>query len=344
MEGEATLFVRDICWKVVQNMPPNQLFETFHCAALLVNWLIAMSLTIDQSPALTAVQLASNIVVCSIAIAEVGLKIGAYELLGYLSSASDVVDLAVAVAQAGGLLTSLLILPAVGVDADPKLLLFVSRAASLFAMYRLPRLLTNWRFFRRALLPTRALLQTLLVSLPGLLNVLTSATHSARSTRCTSPLCTSDSLCTVCVAQVFALVTLLIYIYAVLGVFWFASVPLEPNGVHTARTQCTTHTRAPPLGAAADSVHRVWRRREHGPLGPSQLLQPRHLRAHAVPRAHGRRVGADHGRLHDGCGRRAHHHVDAAERRLLHDVHAGQLLRHQPDRRRDTRQGDRRVL
>lgn len=204
---ETWLAVRDACWKLVCGQPPHQYLETGMCILLALNLLLSLVLAEHSSTRQTIVYVAL-LAVCTL---EVILKVLAYGLKGYASYPADACDFAVVVlmlvlvpfsltGRRGGWLV--VPLSAGGDHLD----VFLARFGGLVLFYRVPRLLQHWRFLRDALRPTRALLDTLVFALPSLLNVV-------------------------------ALTLMLLYIYAVLGFFWFGDIGL--SGITPAGTNIT---------------------------------------------------------------------------------------------------------
>ena len=177
VEKNASLILRDLSWRIVRGQPPHQLLETGICVVLTINWVLALARHHDQSHQLSAVQQTSTYFTTALFVIEIMLKVNAYELLGYLSSRSDATDCLFVVLSIVGIAYSAL------TDSNDgcswpyppsracSLRGFLNYSPVLLSMYRMPRLLMNWRYFRRALLPARALLETLRFSLPAVFNI-----------------------------------------------------------------------------------------------------------------------------------------------------------------------------
>ena len=163
---DANTWLYDTSWFIVHGHPPHQLLETSICVLLTVNWLFALARHAGQPERVGTIQNALSFLVASVLGAEAVLKIVAYSPLGYLSYFMDVFDGLLAAAQ----ITSFALLFNPSFASQERQLLHFGPA--LVAMYRVARLLHNWRFFRESLLTTRALLSTLRLSLPALMNVM----------------------------------------------------------------------------------------------------------------------------------------------------------------------------
>ena len=129
--------------------PPHQLLETSMCGVLTLNWVLSLLMHTDQPPSLTSLQQISNILSVTCLCLEATLKSYAYGPLGYISDRADAIDGLVTVLDVVGLFLGSF-LP----DVSSNLREFLAHSPSLFAMYRVLRLLTNWRFLRRLLQPT----------------------------------------------------------------------------------------------------------------------------------------------------------------------------------------------
>lgn len=145
-ENNAALLLQDMCWRIAQSQPPHQLLETGMCGMLTLNWVFALLLHAEQPTALTSSQTVLNVITVASMCIEAWMKAGAYGMLGYVSSRGDALDLGMAIIGVAGLVIAV-IMPSLSANVSE----FLSHSPSLFAMYRVPRLLINWRFFRRPL-------------------------------------------------------------------------------------------------------------------------------------------------------------------------------------------------
>jgi hypothetical protein len=194
---ETTLFLKDTSWKLVHGHPPHQYFESFMCFAVSTHLALALCESVDPQPTLTRAQSGAAVTFCALSLLEAALKLLAYDVHGYLSSTADTCDLACALLQ-----FMLLVVHGIASDAElpwsPGTFAFIERAGALVAFYRVPRLLRNWRFLRELLHPMRALCDTLLLALPAVANIL-------------------------------AVSLLMLYIFAILAVFWFGELPPDSD-------------------------------------------------------------------------------------------------------------------
>ena len=219
---ETLLFVRDACWRLVRGQPPHQYWESFMCGVLAINLVVSL-VVIDLGPFQMYVM---PFVLVAFAGLEMLLKLLAYGVKGCLSSPADAIDLTLA--------TLMLVLVPLSYFSDWSLTsrslghgdvdVFLGRFCGIILFYRVPRLLMHWRFLRDFLRPTRALLDALVLAAPSMLNV-------------------------------FMLLSIVLYIYAILGYFWFGE--LGDTEVGGELTLATANGTAVSVNASA-----FWRSRE----------------------------------------------------------------------------------
>lgn len=197
LRDSQTSYIQDGCWRIIHGTPPHQLWETFVCGLLASNCLFAMMYHSSQPgqpyPAQELVSSSTRVFLA----AEIVVKISAYGVLGYVVDPSDRSDGAFATLGVAGLWFETY--PADWMDSTTQK--FLGHTPPLLMLYRILRLFSRWRFFRRLLRPLRTLLNTLQFSLPALLNVL-------------------------------LLMVLILYIYALLGVILFKELPVGHGAIN----------------------------------------------------------------------------------------------------------------
>ena len=186
------LLLQDLAWGVVLGHPPHQFWETFMCTCISINLCFALLENRDEGT-IQAVQSYSTLFIIALSCVDVTLKSLAYGGRGYLSSLSDNCDFCVTLLMVSGQIWR---------DTDRNMAQDLASVLRVFgarlAFYRVPRLLRNWRFLRRTFLPFRGLVETVLQSLPPFLNTM-------------------------------ALGMLFLYIFSILGCFWFQDLPPEKS-------------------------------------------------------------------------------------------------------------------